>query len=72
MQVYEGNYACDKKHGHGRYTWPSGAHFCGLFENDLREGAGVYVSPEGERFEVISTQVFFKSTEHLQLSTLCV
>ncbi len=52
MQVYEGDYVCDKKHGHGRYSWPSGAYFCGYFECDLREGSGVYVSPEGEKFEV--------------------
>lgn len=52
MQVYEGEYMCDKKHGHGRYSWPSGAHFCGYFESDRREGTGVYVSPEGEKFEV--------------------
>ena len=52
MQVYEGDYVCDKKHGHGRYSWPSGAYFCGYFESDLREGTGVYVSPDGEKFEV--------------------
>ena len=52
MQVYEGDYVCDKKHGHGRYSWPSGAYFCGYFKSDLREGPGVYVSPEGEKFEV--------------------
>jgi hypothetical protein len=52
MQVYEGDYVCDKKHGHGRYSWPSGAYFCGYFESDLRKGTGIYVSPEGEKFEV--------------------
>ena len=55
LQEYEGEYSCDKKHGHGRYSWPSGAHFCGHFDNDRREGAGVYVSPEGEKFEVVCT-----------------
>ena len=54
MQEYEGDYVHDKKHGHGRYSWPSGAYFCGYFEYDLREGTGVYVSPAGERFEVIN------------------
>ena len=52
MQEYEGMYCSDKRQGHGRYRWPSGAHFCGHFHNDEREGVGVYVSPEGEKFEV--------------------
>lgn len=51
-QVYEGSYVQDKRHGRGTYSWPSGATFRGWFEEDLKEGVGVYVSESGERFEV--------------------
>lgn len=52
LQVYEGEYLADKKHGRGTYTWLSEARFTGQFESDQKEGFGVYISPDGEKFEV--------------------
>lgn len=52
IQVYEGDYVADKKHGQGTYRWPSGACFTGKFKQDCKDGPGVYTSAEGDKFEV--------------------
>ncbi len=33
----------DKKHGHGKYTWPDGRKYIGEWKNDKRHGRGTYV-----------------------------
>ena len=52
MQEYEGEYQGDRKHGSGVYRWPSGAYISGQFYQDCKEGLCVYVSADGEKFEV--------------------
>ena len=52
LQVYEGEYWNDKRHGYGTYKWPSGAVFTGQFRNDRKDGKGVFHSEHGETFEV--------------------
>lgn len=52
MQEYEGEYHRDRKHGSGVYRWPSGAYIAGQFNQDYKEGLCVYISADGEKFEV--------------------
>lgn len=52
LQVYEGEYQNDRRHGYGTYRWPGGAVFTGYFRNDKKDGKGTFHSEHGETFEV--------------------
>uniref|UniRef100_A0A7S0FG56 MORN repeat-containing protein n=1 Tax=Pyrodinium bahamense TaxID=73915 RepID=A0A7S0FG56_9DINO len=47
--VYEGQYRNDKKHGEGRFTWPSGKAYEGQWASGQRHGVGVDVNPGGAK-----------------------
>lgn len=38
--MYDGEYADDKKNGYGEFRWASGNVYKGLYENDERHGQG--------------------------------
>jgi hypothetical protein len=37
----------DKRHGHGKFSWPDGALYEGEFRNGVREGHGSYLFSDG-------------------------
>jgi hypothetical protein len=37
----------DKRHGHGKFSWPDGALYEGEFRNGVREGHGLYLFSDG-------------------------
>ena len=39
---YEGQYAKDKKHGKGKYTYPNGDIYNGQWKEGVRHGKGTY------------------------------
>ena len=39
---YNGNFKAGKKSGKGKFVWKNGEKYEGNFENDLRNGFGVY------------------------------
>lgn len=46
--VYEGEYENDKKHGVGKFTWPSGRSYEGQWVSGRRQGVG-WVCPGGRQ-----------------------
>mmetsp|Transcript_93301 Transcript_93301/g.273128 ORF Transcript_93301/g.273128 Transcript_93301/m.273128 type:complete len:311 (+) Transcript_93301:67-999(+) len=53
VMVYEGQYCKDKKHGNGRFTWPSGKAYEGQWVCGQRHGTGVDINPGGSRCQGI-------------------
>merc|ERR1712194_968421 len=49
IMVYDGEYLKDKKHGHDKFTWPSGKAYEGQWMNGQRHGIGVDTSVSGCR-----------------------
>jgi len=49
VMVYEGQYCDDKKHGSGKFTWPSGKSYEGQWVSGERHGIGVDTSAKGTR-----------------------
>jgi MORN repeat len=47
---YKGNWASNKKNGHGVMEWTSGQTYEGNWENGLRSGIGTQTWPEGARY----------------------
>ena len=39
------------KNGYGKLTFADGGKYVGYFENNKRNGSGVYITPSGEKFE---------------------
>ena len=49
--MYEGDYADDKKHGPGVFTWASGNIYKGDFLDDQRMGNGQMLWTDGSMYE---------------------
>uniref|UniRef100_A0A3Q2Y7W6 MORN repeat containing 3 n=1 Tax=Hippocampus comes TaxID=109280 RepID=A0A3Q2Y7W6_HIPCM len=47
VQVYEGSFYQDYRHGDGMYCWPTGNKFIGKFYLNWREGYGKHIFPDG-------------------------
>jgi hypothetical protein len=41
----------DEKHGPGRYTWPDGSYFDGMWQHNERQGMGEYRYPSGATYD---------------------
>ena len=49
--VYDGQWSGNRRHGHGVFTWPSGARYEGNFKNDRREGPGKILYADKAEYE---------------------
>ena len=49
--VYEGMWRGAKRHGQGRFKWPSGSEYFGNYVNDRRHGEGILAYEDGTRYE---------------------
>jgi len=47
VNIYEGQYANDKKEGFGIFKWASGNKYIGHYKNDKREGIGQMMWTDG-------------------------
>jgi len=45
---YHGEYADDKKEGHGVFTWPDGRKYDGAWLGGKQHGVGTYTSASGK------------------------
>jgi hypothetical protein len=48
---YLGSWARDKKHGHGKATFPDGSSYEGGFKNNMKSEQGRIVWPDGTAYE---------------------
>ena len=48
-RIYAGDFRTNMKHGHGKFTWGTGASFEGKFKNNVMEGEGVYKWESGAK-----------------------
>ena len=63
LQIYEGHFFQDFRHGVGKYIWPNKCEFVGLFYANKKEGYGTSKFTNGNVFKV----KFFFSCNYFNL-----